>query len=274
MAAKRVQLTAPDVAQTTLRALTAGGFVWVLLRIVDDAPPAVTATVMTLPFVIGVGFAAMAAHQSDAYVVSAAGHGLAAMPAFVFYVALTARFFTRLSLPRLMVMSLVAWATLAWVLTGIPDIGPGLAVLLTGAALVVSVAVFPFDAALVLGHRTASHAGRRAWPVAIQAGVVVVVLSLFAGALGPRLSALLAALPLATIFVIAGLKLSDSGNWPATLQSARLATLSLTAYLLATIWLVRTWGALAGTLAAFVPSIAVAAATVAIRRRLSQRSLS
>ncbi len=148
-------------------------------------------------------------------------------------------------------------------------LGASAAILLAGVLL--SGFALPFDLSLAPPSKSAGP-GRRIWPVALQAAVIVVVIGLFAEVLGPRWSAVLTSIPVAMITVTLGLKSRGNPGWAATYQSARLAVLPLFVYLATVALAAPRWGGIPAAAFALLPSAAAAVAATSLRHRLFPRT--
>lgn len=251
------------------KALASGGLVWLLVRSVDGAPARITALVISLPMVLGAGFVAMAGSADNAFVRQAALASAQAMPGLIVFATLAARFFDRLPAVALTALGCAGWAVTAWVLT-IWHWSLGVSVAVFVGVMALSHLVFPIRAGFPAASAAAPALRRRAWPVAVQAGLMVLVLSLTARALGPRLSALVAAIPVAMIVITLDMRRRNSPNWRPTLQSARLGYAALLVYAMAVALLAPQIGGMAATLVAFLPALAATALTITLRTHLTE----
>lgn len=268
-------LLSPDVLiPTVAKALACGVIVWLLVKSVDGAPPALTAWVISWPMVIGAGFVAIAGRQDDAFVIASALRGAQAMPSVLAFLLVAALHYERCGPGLLLTAALAGWFVTIWACTLSAEPWPLGASLLLGAALIaLSHLVLPIRARFV-GLVAGQGRRRAAWPVAVQAAAMVVILSAFAQELGPKFSAWLTAVPLATAFVTLGMKSAGSRNAAATYQSARLGLPCLYAYLAAVALLTPLTGGPAATLLAFLPSLALSALIVAGRLTLIPKETS
>lgn len=264
-------LDGQDTLALIARALGCGLFIWVLLRAVAEAPPAVAAVVIAQPLAIAAGFFAIAAAEPEAFVRAAALRGAQAMPALLTFITLVAVGFARLSRPALLALGLGGWAAMALALTGV-EWPFWLSCTVTLALIGASHLLFP----IVPGLAARGPAGprRRLWPAAVQGGAVVLVLGLFSSLLGPRFSAILAAVPVAMVFVTLAMKGSGTPRWAETYQSARLGLPSLLSYFGAIWALTPLIGALTACFVALLPSLLLSLMTVHLRLRLATRTVS
>lgn len=253
------------------RAAICGLAVWLVVRSVERAPPAVTAAIISLPMGVAAGFIAMAANQTDAFLSEAVRRGMLMLAGIFVYVAVAGRFFPRWPAPVLVGAATAAWALLALVAIRIEPPWPGGAGLALGAAVMAAThLIYPFRIALPA--RTAAGGPRRAvWPVAAQATVLVLLLSVFGMVLGPGLSAALASVPAVLIFITLALKRAQSPVWDATLQSARLGAPCLYAYLMGLDLLMPAVGGLTASVLAIGVSLLASALIVGIRLGFGRR---
>lgn len=264
-------LSAELVLPILAKALSCGLVVWLLVKSVDGAPPPLTAWVISLPMVIGAGFLAIAGRQSDAFLVEAALRGAQSLPSALAFMVVSALLFDRCGVVPLLLAALAGWFVVIWACTLSAAPWPLETSLALGAAMIAaSHLLLPIHAGFV-GRIAGQGRRRAAWPVAVQAGVMVLMLSAFAQVLGPKFSAWLTAVPLATGFVTIGMKRGNSRNAAATYQSARLGLPCLYAYLAAVVVLTPLTGGAAATLLAFLPSLALSALIVAARLTLTAK---
>lgn len=269
-------LAAADLPAAAAKALVCGAVVWMLVRSVDHAPAAVTALVIGLPMILAPGYLAMADTTSDAFLAEAGLRGAQAMLALLVFMVLAGRFFGRLGLIPLLTLGLGGWVATIWLVTLSAEPWPLWLSLAAGAAGILgSHLVLPIRPGLpVSGAGAAAGRRRPAWPVAVQATATMLVLSVFAKFFGPTLSAILAGVPVAMIFVTIGMARAGSRNAAATYQSARLGLPCLYMYLAALVLFIPYTGGTAAALLAVLPSVALSALIVAGRLKLTIRETS
>ena len=261
-----------DLVQIAPRALLTGGVVWMIIRSLDSMPPRVTALVISLPMVIGAGFLALAATESAAFVERAGRMAIQAMPGVIAFVTVALRIFSRVGPAGLLAGGLSAWAASAVVLTlpatPLPvPMGLALGVLAMGLShllVPIRAGFMPMQPATA-----AARVRRKVWPVAVQAAVLVVVLSIFSHQLAPRFSAIISTMPVASLLVALDLKRSSSPVWEGTLQSVRIGLPCLYCYLVALVMLLPHVGASAAAWLAFAPSMALSGLIVWARLKLT-----
>lgn len=262
---------APILVPVLARALACGAVVWLLIRAIDGAPPALSAWVISWPMTMAAGLLAIAGTQGDAFVARAAQNGCMSLPALLAFMLVAARLFERLRPLPLLAASLAAWlaTTAAISATGPWRLGTSAAVL----ALCIGLSHLVLPLRPGFGPRLAAARRHSAWPPTLQAVAMVLLLSALAGWLGPLFSAWIAAAPMALCFVTLGLSRAGSRNAQATYQSARLGLPALFAYLATAAILTPRLGGTAATLAALLPSLGLSALIVAARLTLTPKEI-